>query len=115
MDYGRKTQTYLIMSRMIQQCPLERMKIFDEIRLSRFPSIAHYHYFVKRAKNDKSDLQADVGNGFYVIDNQGWFISELNYKIHFYTKSLKLELTHERNIRWNLFFISSKILCGTDP
>ena len=83
MDYGRKTQTYLIMSRMIQQCPLERMKIFDEIRLSRFPSIAHYHYFVKRAKSDKSDLQADVGNGFYVIDNQGWFISELYYKIHF--------------------------------
>ena len=38
LDYSRKTQTYLVLSRKVQQCPLERMGVFDEVRLSRFPS-----------------------------------------------------------------------------
>ena len=38
LDYSRKTQTYLVLSRKVQQCPLERMAVFDEVRLSRFPS-----------------------------------------------------------------------------
>ena len=45
LDYSRKTQTYLILSRKVQQCPLERMGVFDEVRLSRFPSGQFYENF----------------------------------------------------------------------
>ena len=38
LDYSRKTQTYLVLSRKVQQCPLERMGVFDDVRMSRFPS-----------------------------------------------------------------------------
>ena len=33
--------------------------------------MAHYRYLTKRSRGKKSDLEADIGNGFYVIDNQG--------------------------------------------
>ena len=43
-------------------------------RVSRLPSMAHYGYLVKRAKDNKADERADISNGFYMIDNQGKFL-----------------------------------------
>ena len=85
LDYGRKTQSYLVLSRLIQQCPIERLKVLEEIRLSRFPSLAHYHYFIERAAKEKSDCQADVTNGFYVIDNQGNLESTASTLVPFFS------------------------------
>ena len=37
--------------------------------------MAHYGYLVKRAKENKADELADISNGFYMIDNQGKFLT----------------------------------------
>ena len=92
-NWQRKSQTFLILSRLVQQCPIERLSvlgnshtstisastevqkvlkhILEMHRVSRLPSMAHYGYLTKRAKENSADLRADISNGFYMIDNQG--------------------------------------------
>ena len=43
--------------------------------------MAHYGYLVKRAKENKADERADISNGFYMIDNQGKFLTLNDLKI----------------------------------
>lgn len=69
--YQASTTTYLILGRLIQQCPLERMKVLEGQRLSRFPSLAHVKYLTYRDYVSKESTEIDVGKLFYLIDNQG--------------------------------------------
>ena len=71
LEYQRGTMTYLVLSRLIQRCPIEKMLALNGIRFSRVPSIEHLKFLVHRAKSSKEMTQIDISKLFYLIDNQG--------------------------------------------
>ena len=69
--FQASTTTHLVIGRLLQQCPIERLKVLEGHRTSRFPSLAHIKYLLYREKISKEATEIDVSKLFYLIDNQG--------------------------------------------